>query len=178
ARGAECRATIINGRGRLQRFDRPPPGPRAGRPGLAPDHEVVEFPYNFAELSGKARPRKLRASGHAATIRPQQTALTGRDPHNEPSVYPMSQDAQTKQRCLIIGASHAAAQLAPALRNNGWQGTIGVLGNEYSLPYHRPPLSKDFLSGKKSLDDILIQDRKSTRLNSSHVKISYAVFCL
>src|SRR5690606_39882712 len=25
---------------------------------------------------------------------------------------------------------------------------------------------------------VLIQDRKSTRLNSSHVKISYAVFCL
>src|SRR5690606_36964654 len=27
-------------------------------------------------------------------------------------------------------------------------------------------------------DDAVIQDRKSTRLNSSHVKISYAVFCL
>src|SRR5690606_40472044 len=26
--------------------------------------------------------------------------------------------------------------------------------------------------------EALIQDRKSTRLNSSHVKISYAVFCL
>src|SRR5207302_7061908 len=26
--------------------------------------------------------------------------------------------------------------------------------------------------------DILVEDRKSTRLNSSHVKISYAVFCL
>src|SRR5690606_41705739 len=26
--------------------------------------------------------------------------------------------------------------------------------------------------------DFLVQDRKSTRLNSSHVKISYAVFCL
>src|SRR5690606_40248290 len=25
---------------------------------------------------------------------------------------------------------------------------------------------------------VLVQDRKSTRLNSSHVKISYAVFCL
>src|SRR5690554_7685816 len=25
---------------------------------------------------------------------------------------------------------------------------------------------------------ILLQDRKSTRLNSSHVRISYAVFCL
>src|SRR5690606_40016506 len=27
-------------------------------------------------------------------------------------------------------------------------------------------------------NDIVFQDRKSTRLNSSHVKISYAVFCL
>src|SRR5690606_40902510 len=28
------------------------------------------------------------------------------------------------------------------------------------------------------LPDALFEDRKSTRLNSSHVKISYAVFCL
>src|SRR5690606_41941686 len=27
-------------------------------------------------------------------------------------------------------------------------------------------------------DDVRLGDRKSTRLNSSHVKISYAVFCL
>src|SRR5690554_6990524 len=26
--------------------------------------------------------------------------------------------------------------------------------------------------------DLMVQDRKSTRLNSSHVRISYAVFCL
>src|SRR5690606_41606919 len=26
--------------------------------------------------------------------------------------------------------------------------------------------------------DLVVEDRKSTRLNSSHVKISYAVFCL
>src|SRR5690606_39457056 len=30
----------------------------------------------------------------------------------------------------------------------------------------------------KDIPDTLTQDRKSTRLNSSHVKISYAVFCL
>src|SRR5690554_7254507 len=30
----------------------------------------------------------------------------------------------------------------------------------------------------KNLEDLLEQDRKSTRLNSSHVRISYAVFCL
>src|SRR5437868_13103295 len=28
------------------------------------------------------------------------------------------------------------------------------------------------------LDDVVLVDRKSTRLNSSHVSISYAVFCL
>src|SRR3712207_9018076 len=27
-------------------------------------------------------------------------------------------------------------------------------------------------------DDVLVEDRKSTRLNSSHANISYAVFCL
>src|SRR5207253_11480463 len=32
--------------------------------------------------------------------------------------------------------------------------------------------------GKGSLDLKFVQDRKSTRLNSSHVAISYAVFCL
>src|SRR5690606_41571332 len=33
---------------------------------------------------------------------------------------------------------------------------------------------------RKNIDTIkgLLRDRKSTRLNSSHVKISYAVFCL
>src|SRR5690606_39938603 len=36
----------------------------------------------------------------------------------------------------------------------------------------------DILSQQNSLHVPLEQDRKSTRLNSSHVKISYAVFCL
>src|SRR5690606_42134081 len=32
--------------------------------------------------------------------------------------------------------------------------------------------------GGRGFESLLLQDRKSTRLNSSHVKISYAVFCL
>src|SRR5690606_40496172 len=36
-----------------------------------------------------------------------------------------------------------------------------------------------FPFGQEAIDrEELTQDRKSTRLNSSHVKISYAVFCL
>src|SRR5439155_17373985 len=38
--------------------------------------------------------------------------------------------------------------------------------------------AKELPDVQKSLERFKLQDRKSTRLNSSHVAISYAVFCL
>ena len=61
------------------------------------------------------------------------------------------------ETCVIVGASHAAAQLCVSLRQGGWEGAITVIGDEKALPYHRPPLSKDFLAGNKDLLDILIR---------------------
>ncbi len=61
------------------------------------------------------------------------------------------------RQCIIIGGSHAGAQVAISLRQEGWQERILVIGNEAHLPYHRPPLSKGFVSGDKSLDDILLR---------------------
>lgn len=61
------------------------------------------------------------------------------------------------KRCIIVGASHAAAQCVVSLRQGGWQGDIILIGDETDLPYHRPPLSKDFLSGNKDIEDILIR---------------------
>lgn len=61
------------------------------------------------------------------------------------------------KHCIIIGASHAGAQLCVSLRQGGWEGDITVIGDEPDLPYHRPPLSKDFLSGDKAIDDILLR---------------------
>ncbi len=58
---------------------------------------------------------------------------------------------------IIIGASHAGSQTAVSLRQAGYAGVVTVIGDEAPLPYHRPPLSKDFLSGEKSIDDILIR---------------------
>lgn len=60
-------------------------------------------------------------------------------------------------KCVIVGGSHAAANLAPTLRQQGWTGAITVISNEFYLPYHRPPLSKAYLTGGKSLDEILIR---------------------
>lgn len=61
---------------------------------------------------------------------------------------------------LIIGGSHAAAQTSVSLRQGGWSGDITIIGDETVLPYHRPPLSKDFLSGQKDIDEILIRPAK------------------
>ena len=59
--------------------------------------------------------------------------------------------------CVIIGASHAASELGPRLRKNGWAGKILIITEENAIPYHRPPLSKDYLAGKKEFDQILIK---------------------
>jgi len=61
------------------------------------------------------------------------------------------------KQCIIIGASHAGAQLCVSLRQGGWEGGITLIGDEPDLPYHRPPLSKDFLSGDKAIDEILLR---------------------
>ncbi|HRD10759.1 MAG TPA: FAD-dependent oxidoreductase [Mycobacterium sp.] len=61
------------------------------------------------------------------------------------------------ERVLIVGASHASAQLCASLRQEGWSGEIQLIGDEPSLPYHHPPLSKTYLAGKSSLDELLIR---------------------
>ncbi|OAL76281.1 pyridine nucleotide-disulfide oxidoreductase [Acinetobacter sp. SFB] len=72
-----------------------------------------------------------------------------------------------KLKAVIIGASHAAAQLSVSLRQEGWQGDIVMIGDEPYLPYHRPPLSKTFLSGDKSIQDLLI--RSATFYEKQHI---------
>ena len=63
----------------------------------------------------------------------------------------------TPERAVIVGASHAGAQLAGNLRRDGWAGEIVLIGDEGKLPYDRPPLSKTYLAGKSNLDELLIR---------------------
>jgi 3-phenylpropionate/trans-cinnamate dioxygenase ferredoxin reductase subunit len=58
---------------------------------------------------------------------------------------------------LIVGAGHAGAQTAIALRQNKFAGSISIVGAESELPYERPPLSKEYLSEEKTFDRILIR---------------------
>jgi 3-phenylpropionate/trans-cinnamate dioxygenase ferredoxin reductase component len=54
----------------------------------------------------------------------------------------------TKDAFIIVGASLAGAKAAESLRTEGFDGRIVLIGEEPSLPYERPPLSKDFLRGE------------------------------
>jgi 3-phenylpropionate/trans-cinnamate dioxygenase ferredoxin reductase component len=49
---------------------------------------------------------------------------------------------------VIVGAGLAGAKAAEALRNQGFDGRLILLGAEHHAPYERPPLSKDYLQGK------------------------------
>ncbi|ETW21772.1 hypothetical protein MGAST_24050, partial [Mycobacterium gastri 'Wayne'] len=59
---------------------------------------------------------------------------------------------------VIVGGGLAGAKAAEALRDNGFNGTIMLFADEEQLPYERPPLSKEFLAGKKSLDEFTVQN--------------------
>ncbi|MEH6347832.1 MAG: FAD-dependent oxidoreductase [Bermanella sp.] len=61
--------------------------------------------------------------------------------------------------CIVVGASHAGAQVALSVRQQGWLGEIIIVSDEAGLPYQRPPLSKTFLSGEKSSEQILIRQQ-------------------
>lgn len=58
---------------------------------------------------------------------------------------------------VIVGGGHAGAQAAIALRQQGFAGSVAIVGEEHELPYERPPLSKDFLSGDKPFERMLLR---------------------
>nr|WP_295669036.1 FAD-dependent oxidoreductase [Sphingomonas sp.] len=63
----------------------------------------------------------------------------------------------TRYDVVIVGAGHAGAQAAIALRQAKFAGSIAVIGDEPELPYERPPLSKDYLAGEKPFERLLIR---------------------
>ena len=51
-------------------------------------------------------------------------------------------------RIVIVGAGHAGGTAAALLRQHGHVGPIELIGEEPSVPYQRPPLSKAYLKGE------------------------------
>ncbi len=66
----------------------------------------------------------------------------------------------TRYDVLIVGTGHGGAQAAIALRQQGFDGTIALVGDEPHLPYERPALSKEYLAGAKTFDRLLLRPEK------------------
>jgi 3-phenylpropionate/trans-cinnamate dioxygenase ferredoxin reductase component len=57
---------------------------------------------------------------------------------------------------LLVGGGIASAMAAATLREEGFDGSILLVGREPHPPYHRPPASKEYLRAEHGVDDALI----------------------
>jgi 3-phenylpropionate/trans-cinnamate dioxygenase ferredoxin reductase component len=62
------------------------------------------------------------------------------------------------QTFVIVGASLAGAKAAEALREQGFDGRLLLVGAEHERPYERPPLSKDYLRGEVGREAVHVHD--------------------
>ncbi|GGM05828.1 pyridine nucleotide-disulfide oxidoreductase [Nakamurella endophytica] len=58
---------------------------------------------------------------------------------------------------LVVGAGLAGHATAQALRRQGYDGRVTVLGDETERPYDRTPLTKEFLAGRVGTDDLRLE---------------------
>lgn len=58
---------------------------------------------------------------------------------------------------VIVGAGLAGARAAETLRAEGFDGRVLLLGEEPVAPYERPALSKEFLTGDRDEDSLLLR---------------------
>src|SRR5207249_10537922 len=72
-----------------------------------------------------------------------------------------------------VDDTHIKFRLKPGLKWSGGYGEMSAEDVKYSFERIADPKNESPYK-----DDFAVLDRKSTRLNSSHVSISYAVFCL
>ncbi len=62
------------------------------------------------------------------------------------------------QTFVIVGGGLAGAKAAEALRDSNSEGQVIMFAEEAHLPYERPPLSKEYLAGKKTLSEFTVQN--------------------
>src|SRR3712207_8019891 len=81
------------------------------------------------------------------------------------TLFPYTTLFRSREAGVAVGVARAADRLVDARHRQVGERVGPELGGDLGL---RAPVG----------DHLLARDRKSTRLNSSHANISYAVFCL
>jgi 3-phenylpropionate/trans-cinnamate dioxygenase ferredoxin reductase component len=66
----------------------------------------------------------------------------------------------SEETFVIVGAGLAGAKAAETLRDEGFAGRLVLAGDEAELPYERPPLSKQYLTGEAERDSAHVRPRE------------------
>jgi 3-phenylpropionate/trans-cinnamate dioxygenase ferredoxin reductase component len=76
---------------------------------------------------------------------------------------------------VIVGAGLAGARAAEALRKEGFDGRVILLGDELTPPYERPPLTKDFLRGETDRAHLAVRPDAFYADNAIDLRLGRAV---
>ena len=74
-----------------------------------------------------------------------------------PVRFAASPQGMDRAEVVIVGSGHGGAQAAIALRQQGFEGSILMIGRDPEPPYERPPLSKEYLARDKPFERIMIR---------------------
>lgn len=73
------------------------------------------------------------------------------------------------KRVVIVGTSIGGVRTAQALRSEGYDGDILLIGQETDLPYDKPPLSKALLAGTSDVEAITLLTREQAQ--ADHIEL-------
>lgn len=76
---------------------------------------------------------------------------------------------------VVVGAGQAACQFVASLRQHGYKGPLTMIGDEPSLPYQRPPLSKAYLAGTATDATLQLRPRAFYEALDCEVRIGQGV---
>jgi len=79
---------------------------------------------------------------------------------------------------VIVGAAMAGAKAAETLREEGFGGSVVLLGEEQERPYERPPLSKGYLLGKEEKSSIYVHEEGWYAENAVDLRLGVTVTAL
>jgi NADPH-dependent 2,4-dienoyl-CoA reductase/sulfur reductase-like enzyme len=76
---------------------------------------------------------------------------------------------------LLVGGGLAAGQAAKQIRENGDLGSVCLVGDEPYVPYDRPPLTKEFMRGEKTADQLPFDPESFYRDHGIELRLGVAV---
>jgi 3-phenylpropionate/trans-cinnamate dioxygenase ferredoxin reductase subunit len=76
---------------------------------------------------------------------------------------------------VIVGAGFAGGNAAVTMRAEGWEGRMVMLGEEVTIPFGRPPLSKTYLRGEETLDGWYVKPRDWYEKNGVELRTEVVV---